>query len=163
MELNHKRFEKFYVQGFRGFLPVSTLESTNYLESVPYQPGVYLVLNPTLENPKWLRKSVGGHIRDEDPTVPLSDLKEQWVDGADILYVGHTPERTLYERIPELIEFGSGESSAHWGGRLIWQLDNHSDLLICWLVHENPVEMRKKILRRFKSKYNVLPFANLRS
>ena len=163
MALIQQCFEEIKSWGFEGFLPVSTLESTNYLESVPYQPGVYLVLNPTAEKPNWLRKSVGGHFNGKDPTVTSIYLEKNWVNGAKILYVGHTPERTLYERIPELIEFGSGEPSAHWGGRLIWQLENHNDLLICWLVHENPVAMREKILREFKSKYKVLPFANLRA
>lgn len=163
MEFNHKHFEHIHARGFRGFLPVSTLISTEKLNSVPHQPGVYLVLNPTPEKPKWLSKSVGGHFKGKDPTVTSRYLERQWVDGAKILYVGHTPKRTLHERVSELIEFGSGEPIGHRGGRLIWQLQNHNELLICWLTHNDPVEMRNKILREFKSKYNALPFANLRN
>ena len=166
MEFNQKRFEKIHARGFRGFLPVSTLKatlvSTNYLDTVPRQSGVYLVLNPTPEAPKWLSKSVGGHFKGEDPTVTSIYLEKNWVNGANILYVGET-QRTLKKRVSELIQFGSGRPIGHKGGRLIWQLENHNDLLICWLTHNNPVEMKNKILEEFKSKYSVLPFANLRA
>ena len=165
MALNQQCFEEIKSWGFEGFLPVSTLkttlELTNYLDTVPHQSGVYLVLNPTLEKPNWLRKSVGGHFKGEDPTVASIFLEKNWVNGAKILYVGET-QRTLEKRVSELIQFGSGKLIGHKGGRILWQLENHNDLLICWLVHENPVEMRKEILRKFKSKYNVLPFANLK-
>ena len=167
MALNQQCFEEIKSWGFEGFLPVSTLketlELTNHLDSVPRQRGVLLVLNPTPEKPEWSPESVGGHFNGKDPTVTSIYLEKNWVNGATILYVGHTPKRTLYERIPELIKFGSGRSIGHRGGRILWQLENHNDLLICWLVHENPVAMRKKILREFKSKYNVLPFANLKN
>lgn len=161
MEFNHKHFEHIHARGFRGFLPVSTLMSTEKLNTVPQQPGVYLVLNPTPEKPKWLSKSVGGHFKGKDPTVNTRYLEQNWVKGATTLYVGET-QRTLYKRVSELIQFGSGRPVGHKGGRLIWQLENNDDLLICWLAHNNPIEMKNKILREFKSKYNALPFANLR-
>lgn len=162
MSLNQQRFVEIKSWGFEGFLPVSTLKATNHLDTVPRQSGVYLVLNPTPEAPKWLSNSVGGHFKGEDPTVTSRYLEKNWVNGAKILYVGET-QRTLEKRVSELIQFGSGRPIGHKGGRLIWQLENHNDLLICWLTHNNPVEMKNKILEEFKSKYKVLPFANLRA
>ena len=162
MAFAQRHIENIRSKGFRGFLPVSTLRLEENLDTVPREAGVYLILNPTQEKPEFLNKSVGGHYRG-DPTVDLECLEKNWVDGAKILYVGHTPRRILYERVSELIEFGSGEPIGHWGGRLIWQLKNHNELLICWLTHKDPVETRKKIIREFKFKYKALPFANLRS
>ncbi len=146
--------------GFGGFLPVSTLKLKESLDTVPFRPGVYLVLNPTQEKPEFLKKSVGGHFKGNNPTVNLGYLEKNWVDDGTILYAGET-ERTLYERVSELIGFGSGEPRPHRGGRLIWQLKNHDELLICWRVHENPVDMKHQIIKEFKNKYNALPFANL--
>ena len=108
MVLNQQCFEEIQSWGFEGFLPVSTLkttlELTNHLDTVPHQSGVYLVLNPTLEKPNWLRKSVGGHFKGEDPTVASIFLEKNWVNGAKILYVGET-QRTLEKRVSELIQW----------------------------------------------------------
>ena len=161
MALDKKYFEEFQSQGFEGFLSVSKLKSVKFLNTVPRQTGVYLVLNPTQEKPEFLDESVGGHFRGRNPTKCPSFLEENWVDGAKILYVGHAPKRTLYKRISELIRFGSKNPIGHWGGRLIWQLENHNELLICWLAHKDPVEIRNKIIREFEFEYKALPFANL--
>ena len=125
---------------------------------------MHLVSNPTQEKPEFLNKSVGGHFKGKEPTVNLKCMEKNRGDDAEILYVGRTikPNRTLHNRVSELISFGSGKRVGHWGGRLIWQLKNHDELLICWLTHKDPVEMRKKIIREFKFKYKALPFANLR-
>lgn len=167
MAFYHKRLEIIESWGFEGFLPVSKLKLAKYLNTVPRRPGVILVLNPTLKKPNWLSKSVGGHYEDKDPTVTSECLDKNWVDRATILYVGQTgqtrgEDRTLHKRISELIQFGSGKPIGHRGGRLIWQLDNHNELVICWLVDRNPAEVKKEIISEFKFNHDSLPFANLR-
>ena len=164
MAFNQKYIENIRSEGFKGFLPVSTLRLKENLNTVPLRSGVYLVLNPTQEKPAFLEKSVGGHYEGKDPTVILEFLKENWVDGAKLLYIGKTtkPEQTLHKRVSELIGFGNGKKYSHWGGRLIWQLENHDALLICWRVDKNPVDTKCQIIKEFKKKYdNALPFANL--
>ena len=50
----------------------------------------------------------------------------------------------------------------HWGGRLIGQLENHADLLVCWrATTEEPRRVEESMLAAFEIHYGRLPFANL--
>ena len=50
----------------------------------------------------------------------------------------------------------------HWGGRLIWQLENHADLLVCWrATTEEPRRVEESMLAALEIHYGRLPFANL--
>jgi hypothetical protein len=52
----------------------------------------------------------------------------------------------------------------HWGGRFIWQLKDHEDLLVCWKLatYSTPRELEKKMIQEFKLQCGARPFANLR-
>jgi len=59
-------------------------------------------------------------------------------------------------------EFGRGRPVEHWGGRLIWQLESHAELLVCWrTTSEEPRQVEELMLAAFKDRYGRLPFANL--
>jgi len=146
-------------EGFMGFYKVASLMQ-NGCAGLPEKPGVYVVLNPNKEK-SFLPESVGGHFKGKNPTVSLGELEENWVDDAAVLYIGQTT-RTLNKRVNEYMCFGKGKRVAHKGGRLIWQLENHLDLIVCFRVDDNPPALESEMMKKFEANYGRLPFANLR-
>lgn len=71
----------------------------------------------------------------------------------------------LRRRLSEFGAFGAGEPVAHWGGRLIWQLADASELLVAWhevTWAETAREYEKRLLSRFGKLHDGRrPFANL--
>jgi len=138
------------------------------LESVPERIGVYMVIRESDEPPTFLEKSLAGHFKGRDPTVPIEKLREQWVDRTVTLYIGKAggprQNTTIRKRLDTYFKFGEGQPVSHWGGRLIWQLEGSESLLICWLEtpKENPRHVEKDLLAQFKKTHDErLPFANL--
>ena len=41
---------------------------------------------------------------------------------------------TLRSRLMQYLRFGQGFNVGHYGERFIWQLKNHSELKLCWLI-----------------------------
>jgi len=84
------------------------------------------------------------------------------------LYIGKAGSQvqnaTLQRRIKAFLDFGGGQPVAHWGGRLIWQLQNSDSLLICWKETPtgNPRAFEKSLIEQFKRTHGGRkPFANL--
>ena len=152
--------------GFEGFETIRTLMKAN-CSSVPDMMGVYLTLN-LKRNPEFLEISVGGHFEGKNPTVPISVLKEKWVKNAIVVYIGKAGGKkfktTLRKRLRLYMQYGQGKPAAHSGGRLIWQLRNHPDLLVCWkkLFDEEPRDVEKSLIKKFENKYERRPFANMK-
>jgi|TARA_B100001971_G_C18217322_1_gene554743 hypothetical protein len=151
--------------GFKGFEAVDTLMMYK-CSQIPKQKGIYFVLNNNF-TPSFLQKSVGGHFKKRNPTVPVSELKENWVDESLVVYIGKAgganSKATLQSRLKQYMRFGEGEPVGHWGGRLIWQLANHRDLIICYkpLLNTEPREEEKNLILKFEAIYGIMPFANL--
>ena len=148
--------------GFEGFLTVADLRCGNR-NGVPAESGVYLVLRSCASSPEFLEVGTGGHFKSKDPNVSIARLKDEWVEGALIVYVGQLG-RTLKKRINELIRFGQGSRVGHRGGRLIWQPRGADRLLVCWkeIADDNPKQFEKELIEAFKSAYgDRRPFANL--
>jgi hypothetical protein len=63
------------------------------------------------------------------------------------------------------LRFSQGFTVGHYGGRLIWQLKNHSELKFRWLTLSDiePSELEKKLLAEFIGQCGKRPFANLTS
>jgi len=154
-------------QGFDGFVTVAHLRSVNR-SSVPAVLGIYLVLRDSTSCPEFLAVGTGGYFKNKDPNVPVSRLKDEWVEGAVIVYVGQSGSNskgTLKKRVGELIHFGQGKRVGHRGGRLIWQLRDADGLLVCWkqVLHDDPKDFEKALIEAFKSVHDGRrPFANLR-
>ncbi len=71
--------------GFQGFLPFSALTAA----VVPPGPGVYCVVRTiTTGEPTFLPRSPAGHFKGKDPTAPVAELKQLWVTGSEVIYIG---------------------------------------------------------------------------
>lgn len=157
--------------GFAGFMPIRRLRETE-LRAVPGNPGdigVYLVLRPVNDAPIFLRENPGGHFKGRDPTVPVEKLQSNWVTGSPVVYIGKAgavgSSVTLRSRLGLYLKFGAGFPVGHWGGRLIWQLSNSDDLIVCWKKTRGkaPRGVEKEMIRAFVEAFGRRPFANLAS
>jgi ADP-ribosylglycohydrolase len=134
-------------------------------EKLPRQKGVYFVIYPH-ESPDeaFLQEGTGGYYKGKNPNISVELLHENWVEDADILYIGET-KATLRERVTALLKFGNGKNVAHRGGRLLWQHKESHNFRVYWYAcsdNENPVELEKELIKDFKTHYNEKrPFANL--
>jgi hypothetical protein len=150
--------------GFVGFVPFVELPASD----VPAAPGVYAVLRQTEAEPAFAEASTGGHFKGKDPSVTAEVLARKWVGGADVLYIGKATRgsagpRGLRKRLDEYRRFGAGDAVGHWGGRYIWQLADHDQLLVAWnATDEDAAAVESRMLRDFITHYDTLPFANLR-
>ena len=149
--------------GYIGFKSVKDL--WNDKSMIPKKMGVYMVLN-TASSIKFINPGVGGFFKGKDPNVDIPQLEEKYVDSL-VIYIGKaggfSSSATLFSRIGQYLKFGQTKNVGHYGGRFIWQLKNHQDLLFCWkpLDEEEPIILEKELLSFFKSEYGKLPFANL--
>jgi hypothetical protein len=150
--------------GFTGFRPLAALD----IKRIPQRTGIFAVLQPVGYAPRFLPKSTAGVFKKKDPSVPQSALISEWVDGADVVYVGKAGagskgNRGLRRQIQEFIDFGMGKPPGHWDGRLVWQLADPGSLLIAW--KELPAtavnEAEADYHARFHDDFGRLPFANL--
>jgi hypothetical protein len=99
--------------------------------------------------------------------VPFAELHELWVPGTRTVYIGKANhgsrgKRGLYKRLDEFRRFGAGEPVGHSGGRRIWQLADHADLLVGWRVTE-VAQIETDMITRFRAHHGHRPFANIRN
>jgi len=151
--------------GFIGFKRIGKLFADDSL--IPTTRGVYMVLYTSSEPPVFLEKGSGGFFKGKNPNVSIAELKSNWVNDTQVVYIGKAGKEsgsaTLKSRLRQYFQFGQGRDIGHYGGRLIWQIQNFSDLLVCWkeLPDEDPREVEYALLSEFMKRYNKLPFANL--
>ncbi|MGP4030492.1 hypothetical protein [Pseudarthrobacter sp. 1C304] len=150
--------------GFTGFRTLRDLE----INRIPQKPGIFAVLQPEGFRPQFLARSTAGIFKKKDPTLKQDVLAAEWVDGADVLYVGKAGpgskgNRGLRRQIQEFVDFGQGKPPGQWDGRLIWQLAAANQLVIAW--NELPVEQlnaaEASYHAAFVEEYGRLPYANL--
>ncbi len=153
--------------GFSGFVKVEALWADS--SQIPKERGVYLVLNPTFEDCKFIVPGVGGFFKGKDPNVSIQELESNHVHGSVVVYIGKagslTGNATLQSRLRQYLKFGQGKNIGHWGGRYIWQILNHSNLVFCWkpILDEDPRDVEKVMISEFLAKYGQMPFANLKA
>ncbi len=145
--------------GFSGFISIRELRASKLLD-VPNKMGVYLVLRLAAEAPVFLDRSPAGHFKGEEPVVPVEELQRNWVSGTPLMYVGKAggpaEDATLQSRLGQYLAFGVG--------RLIWQLADAEDLVVCWksTPTEVPREVEQRLVEKFKASHSGRrPFANL--
>ncbi len=151
-------------EDFQGFKTVKELKENGF-NIIPDKKGVYLVLFKK-DQPVFLNKSIGGHFKGRDPTVPIEKLESNWIPNEEIIYIGQAggngSKATLRKRLKQYIQFGSGKPVGHWGGRLIWQLKDSDELIIAWKeTLQDPYIVESNIINKFKEKHGNRPFANL--
>jgi hypothetical protein len=142
--------------GFTGFCSLSVLPRGG--GPVPSVSGVYAVTLGSSTH-TFLDRSAGGHFKRNDPTVSPDKLTAKWVEGTATLYIGRAND--LRKRIDLLARYGRGEPVAHQGGRYLWQLAEHGELLVCWRPEADPVQAETELLEDFESTVGQLPCANL--
>jgi hypothetical protein len=151
--------------GFTGFKKMSELFIDN--SSIPKIKGVYLILNPDFTKAEYIKIGTGGHFKGKNPNVSFDELNSNWVDNSLVVYIGkagsETGTATLHSRLKQYFGFGQGKNIGHWGGRLIWQLKNSNDLIVCWkpLPNDDPRTFEKQLINNFVVKFSKRPFANL--
>lgn len=151
--------------GFEGFVPFEKLPQAG----VPADPGVYVVLRTCTAPPTFLKANAAGRFKGRDPSVSIQRLEREWVPGATVIYIGKATRRkdgsaALAARLSEYRRHGEGEAVGHWGGRLVWQLADRADLLVCWRGSptDDAADLEAALLDEFSHRYGALPFANLR-
>lgn len=163
--MNFNNIEELKKNGFIGFKRMSELFADN--SSIPKIKGIYLVLNLEKKPPEFLTVGTGGHFKGKNPNISITELKSNWVDNTNIVYIGKAGKdgsnATLQSRLRQYLSFGLGGNIGHWGGRLIWQLKNSNDLVICWkaLRIEDPRTVEANLIKEFYSVFSNRPFANL--
>ncbi len=157
--MNFNSIEEIKKSGFSGFKRMEELFTDS--SSIPREKGVYLILRPDNNPPKFLQTGTGGHFKEKNPNVPIEALKSNWVENTIVVYIGKAT--SLKARLGQYFRFGQGKKVGHWGGRLIWQLQNSTDLIVCWkpLPNDDPDTIESQLIQEFKMTYSQRPFANL--
>jgi hypothetical protein len=159
---NRKELEK---NGFKGFITVSELWIDK--SPIPKIKGVYLIIDPIFKKTDFLANGVGGFFKGKDPSVPIPELKSNLVKTSQVVYIGKagtpTGKATLNSRLGQYLRFGQTKNVGHWGGRYIWQIKKHSDLIFCWkpTPNQDPRENEKQLLSHYIKNFGNRPFANL--
>lgn len=154
-------------EGFAGFRTVAQLNADR-CEEIPNLRGIYAVVRESLDPPRFLAKSTAARFRDTDPTIPIGELEQLWVPGAQVLYFGRARgpgvRSLLRQRVKRYLRFGHGRHVAHWGGRVIWQPSDASALRVAWkpTPKDDPARAEGRYQDAFERHHGALPFANLR-
>lgn len=145
-------------KGFGGWITFETLRGQ--LAEVTSAGGVYVVVQAVGSEAEFRDTNPGGRFKDQDPTVDAAALQANWVEGAEVVYVGKADN--LRRRLSEFARFGAGKPVGHWGGRLIWQLARSTDLLVAWRETPGavPKDVETRMLAEFGAAYGKAPFAN---
>lgn len=150
-------------RGFRGFVPFRELPGSN----VPTGHGIYVVIRADTSPPSFLPTSPAGHLKGRDPSVTADKLRDAWVDGATVVYIGKAAGKDgLNQRLADYRRHGTGLLAGHWGGRYIWQLADSDALLVAWrpTTEDDAGEAEQDLIDEFKELHGgALPFANLRN
>lgn len=171
-QLSFNDIEDLKKAGFNGFKKISDL-FTN-CSCIPPVKGVYMVLSVDNQAPKFLNLGSGPPLykKKTNPNVSIEELESNWVSDTIVVNIGKAGGKnqkgiegnaTLRSRLSTYFSFGQGKDVGHYGGRLIWQLKNSRDLLVCWKTTpgQEPREIENDLIKRFVSYYGQRPFANL--
>jgi hypothetical protein len=157
--------ENLKKNGFTGFKTVKELWFNN--KDIPKEMGVYCVINPDRNQPQFINPGVCGTHRKKDPNVSIETLQENYINGTQIIYIGKAGgsnvDATLFKRVSQYLSCGKNNTCSHSGGRYVWQLKNHEDLIFCWktISDDEPRNVEREMLSEFSEQFDFLPFANL--
>jgi len=162
MDLNKTNYQEqkqeLEKNGFQGFVTISELTKNPAL--APTEKGVYMILRESENAPEFSNEGTGGFFKGKNPNVSISELQNNWVNNTPILYIGKAT--ILQSRLKQYMKFGQGKNIGHYGGRLIWQLKDSQDFIVCWKPIEEPRKYEADLINDFKKEHNEeRPFANL--
>jgi hypothetical protein len=162
--MNFNNINSLGSEGFVGFKSVKELWKNK--TCIPKIKGIYLVIDK-IGTPDFIIPGVGGFFKGKDPNVSITELNNNFIPNSLVIYIGKAGspagEATLYSRLGQYLRFGQGKNVGHWGGRLVWQLKHHTDLIFCWkpTLEDDPREIEKTLIQEFISRFGRKPFANL--
>jgi len=165
MKRKFKTIEDIRQQGFVGFVKIQEL--FNDQSKIPEKPGIYMVLYLGSNRPSFIIPGTGGFFKGKNPNVSTEALLSNWVKDTVTLYIGKAggtgSDATLKKRLRQYLRFGQGADIGHYGGRLIWQIKDSGNLLVCWKTQmsEEPRVMEYELIQEFVLQYGKRPFANL--
>lgn len=141
-------------QGFVGFVPFEALGSLP-----PRAHGVYIVLRTSSTTPVFLTESAAAWRNGRAPSVDVDVLSKAWVAESCALYIGKAT--SLRSRLAQYRRHGAGKAG-HWGGRYIWQLVDHAELLVAWMAtpDRDPAVVEAELIAGFATAHGARPFAN---
>ena len=152
--------------GFTGFISVQEL--WNDKSNIPKKMGIYFVINPEYKTPQFIYPGVGGFHKGKDPNVPIEELEINATPNSQIVYIGkaggNSNKATLHSRLGQYLRFGQTKTVGHAGGRYIWQLKNHTDLLFFWkeTPEIEPATLESELIKQHLNTYGKWPLANLK-
>lgn len=154
--------DKLTQLGFKGFKTVLSMKDKDNRREIPEAGGIYIILRRGAGNAEFKEIGMGGFFKGENPNVCISELNANWVADTPIMYIGKAKEGRLRKRISEYMRFGCGKNVGHRGGRLIWQLADADDLIVCWCeTEEDSRDVEKDMIEKFTEQFHKRPFANL--
>lgn len=130
---------------------------------------MYVVFRTDPGEPMFLERSVAGPHYGKDLTVPVAELADVWTEGASVVYIGKAggpkSRATLRGRVGRFRNQGRGSSAGHAGGKYVWQLADHAELLVAWkeTPGEIPRAVEEGLIAAFRREHGRWPFANLTS
>jgi hypothetical protein len=151
--------------GFLGFIKLGDLFDNSSI--IPDIKGIYMILYNDNNTPEFLITGTGGHFKGKNPNISMQALKHNWIEDTKVVYIGKAggddSKATLWSRLTQYFRFGQGKNVGHWGGRLIWQIKNSKELLVCWkpLPNADPRDAEAELIQKFVTVYRKRPFANL--
>jgi hypothetical protein len=83
----HATIDGISLEGFSEPVSVAILRET-HCSRVSQHPGIYVVLRMWDCQPNFLVKSTAGAFKKKDPTCPAEFVSENWIDGANVVYIG---------------------------------------------------------------------------
>jgi hypothetical protein len=152
MDFNRPSLE---AEGFTGWVRFAAIRAS----TCPPSGGVYVITYGA--PPVFDAQSSGGRFKGKDPTVTRDALVANWVEGAEVVYIGKADQ--LRRRLIQFADFGAGKPAPHWGGRLIWQLASPQALCVAWkeTPGEVPVKVEVALISAFRDIHGKPPFANI--
>ncbi len=161
----YENIENLKKDGYEGFVSIEDLWQDSSM--IPKKKGVYLILNKKQNNTSFINPGVGGFFKNKDPNVSIDVLKENFVNNSLVIYIGKAGgannHSTLQSRLKNYLKFGQGKKAPHRGGRYIWQIEHHKNLIVCWkiLEEQEPRNIEESLISEYESIFGRLPFANL--
>jgi hypothetical protein len=164
--MNFNNINHLKDSGFVGFYSYNHLVS-DYSLINPFK-GVYLVINFDYKNPEFTDPGVCGTHKGKNPNRTIEHLKEKYVNGSQIMYIGKggklakDSKANLQTRLKDYLKCSINNTCSHSGGRSIWQLQNFEHLIFCWkkVEFEEPENYEAILLQMFINQFGKLPFAN---
>ncbi|RYG23123.1 MAG: hypothetical protein EOO01_44555 [Chitinophagaceae bacterium] len=151
--------------GFTGFQTIERLWRDHSI--LPDKPGVYVILHPENASVSYMTQGVGGFFKRRNPNIAVEQLQSRWIDDCAVLYIGQAggngSTSTIKKRIKQYLDFGKSLPVGHYGGRYIWQLSHHPQLIVaCKEIKGADARLEEKLLlTEFVNYYGRLPFANI--